>query len=424
LTAVPSALPPFGVDPFKEISPMRVSLVLAFFLASSLAAQQLPAPSELSGEPWFVKQHWVIGGEGDWDGMAFDNAAQRLYIAHGAAVQIVDVETGRLESHIDGFLNARAIALDETGEKGFISDSKADALWVFDRRTGEKTVRIGNLGNPRRLVYDASTQFLFVFGEKARMEIPERDIPGKDANGKPTTRIERGRPLPYTAAALIDTHDMSVIARFRLPGEVVAVYGDGQGTVWVGSSENSPFEDESVYRIDAAESAKRLQKPLSSRPWNAAEEAERRLAGSRIFFSSSCKDLAGIAFDARRQRLFVACGSRLLTIWNPLDWQLAATVKLDSAPGAMIFDPDRNLIFLGGSDGAVTVVRQHVTDSYYAVQQLPVPTAVRAMALNPQNGAVYLVANPEGFDLSKPFGIGTVRSVPIPESFQVLVLAN
>ena len=68
---------------------------LALCLAT-LFAQQPPQPTQLPGDVFTIKNTWFIGGAGPWDYLTMDPSTHRLFIAHGAQVQVVDVESGQL----------------------------------------------------------------------------------------------------------------------------------------------------------------------------------------------------------------------------------------------------------------------------------------------------------------------------------------
>jgi hypothetical protein len=73
--------------------------------------------------------------------------------------------------------------------------------------------------------------------------------------------------------------------------------------------------------------------------------------------------------------------------------------------------------------GSLTVIRQHVTDTYSVIQNLPTQQRARTLAVNPSSGEVYLVTDLRGVDLARTGGIGALKLVPAPGSFQVLVVA-
>jgi len=104
--------------------------------------------------------------------------------------------------------------------------------------------------------------------------------------------------------------------------------------------------------------------------------------------------------------------------------------ELTIGPGAdaMAYDASRGLIFTanGGGYGSVTIIRQHLTDSYAVIQNLPTLQQARTMAVDPSSGLVYLVTSLYGADLRNPpaNGIGTLKLNPVGGSFRVLVIGN
>ena len=61
--------------------------LLAYYLLASAAlpAQQIPAPTELFGQPFLIKKTRIVGGAGNWDYLTVDPAGRRLFIARGGA---------------------------------------------------------------------------------------------------------------------------------------------------------------------------------------------------------------------------------------------------------------------------------------------------------------------------------------------------
>jgi len=105
---------------------------------------------------------------------------------------------------------------------------------------------------------------------------------------------------------------------------------------------------------------------------------------------------------------------------------LIATLPIGSDVDAIGYDPGHSLIYAanGGAMGSLTIIRQHVTDSYSVIQTLPTRQRARTLAVNPDTGQVYLVTDLLGMDLSKPGSIGTLQTTPVNGSFQVLVVGN
>ena len=78
---------------------LLTALVLLLVSDGLTALAQTPQATELTDKPFFIKKTWTIGGEGNWDYMTMDPVALQLYIAHGSAVQVVDVNEGKLSAN-------------------------------------------------------------------------------------------------------------------------------------------------------------------------------------------------------------------------------------------------------------------------------------------------------------------------------------
>lgn len=104
---------------------MKRALAFCLSLCATLAAQRMPPPTDLAGHPFFIKKTWVIGGVGNWDYLTLDPIVRQLFIAHGPAVQVVDVETGLLSGTVTGFREAHSIVLDPDGAFGYVTDGPA-----------------------------------------------------------------------------------------------------------------------------------------------------------------------------------------------------------------------------------------------------------------------------------------------------------
>ncbi len=128
---------------------MKTILALTLFACAVLPAQETPAPTELPASPFVIKDTWFIGGAGNWDYLTMDSQSSRLFIAHGPVVQVVDTETGNLAGQITGLRFAHSIALDDSGEVGFVSDGPANQVAIFERRTFKIVARVTTGANPR-----------------------------------------------------------------------------------------------------------------------------------------------------------------------------------------------------------------------------------------------------------------------------------
>ena len=189
---------------------MKKLLSLCLLACLPLAAQQIPAPTELSGSPFFIKNTWIIGGTGNWDYLKMDPRAHQLFIAHGAQVQVVDVESGAVAGQISGLREAHGIALDESGEFGYISDGLAGQVKVFDRRTFKVVAAIPTGPSPRAIVFEPQSRLIFVIGGA-----PQARTPG--AQNARVARPVATRPTTSTIT-VIDAQTRRVLATILMPG--------------------------------------------------------------------------------------------------------------------------------------------------------------------------------------------------------------
>ena len=417
---------------------MRTAL-LFLFCCCGLAAQ-IPPPTGTPSQPFFIKQTWIIGGRGNWDYLTLDPAANRLYIAHGAEVQVVDTETGNLAGSVKGLVEAHSIALDPAGEFGYVSDGATDEVKVFDRSSFEVVASIPTARAPRAIALDPSTHLLVAIcgGERVSEPTPS---PGQHP-GRPATRSTASRSdqpeRPKSAISIIDVQARVQLAHVLVAGHLGFAESDASGRVYIAAEDHN-----AVVRLDLSSLAARLHPPASPASGAAAhsQPALQRFDWSDPSHSPAaapdlrydrlgpdCRYPRALTVDAKDSRVFVACSNLRLAVLDSDTGKTVATVPIGPGPDAVGFDPDRGLIFTanGGAQGSLTVIRQEVPDSYAVVQILPTRQQARTLAINPGNGQVYLVTVIQTAQVGSPplNGLGTLKLAPEDASFQVLVVGN
>jgi hypothetical protein len=434
------------------------SCVLACALASSGSAVAQQA-TELPSRPFQIKTAWPIGGTGPWDYLTMDASAQRLYIAHGHSVQVVDVSTGALAGEISGMVDAHEVALDDTGEFGYISDGSGGKIVVFDRRTLSTVATIENVPSPRALVYEPQTKLLFA----VRVDLVPTP---RDTSGPRTTTHITPRPAPPgqspanpnagSSIAVIDTQSRKIVAEILLPGVLGFAQTDTRGNLYVNSTDRNRIlviDAETVAGLIARQpgpaqptqasntptpttaagnSSKQASRPATAAAQNPATapfliEWDQRDRPYRSFsVNGSCAGPKALAVDNAHERLFAACDNQKLLVLNAETGESIASLPIGPGVEAIGYDANRNLIYSanGGADGTLTVISQSVTDSYAVVQTLPTRQRARTLAVNPESGQVYLVTDLLGVTLAQPTDSNVVHTNPVNGTFQVLVVGN
>jgi hypothetical protein len=423
---------------------MKRLLALCLLGCAALPAQQPPAATELPGSPFAIRKTWIIGGVGNWDYMTMDPAAQRLYIAHGAQVQVVDVETGQVAGVISGLREAHAIALDGTGQFGYVSDGPAGQVKVFDRRTLALVATILTGPAPRALVYEPQNRLLFAVcanPSEEKLTQPAGNQGRTPANA--STRVPASNAPPGTAAdeqikssiTVIDAETRQRLGVILMPGRLGFAEADGHGQVFFNIVSRNQ-----IARLDAQSIAALLGRPAAktaTTPTVAAQTVldwshESRLPSSAenrmslFAIGPDCRELTALAVDGAHTRLFAACGNMKMLVLNGGTGEQVTTLPIGPGTEAIGYDEGRGLIYTanGGAQGTLTIIRQDVTDTYSEIQNLATRQRARTLAVNPATGQVYLVTDLVGVKLDQPGSIGTLQTQSVKGSFQVLVIGN
>ena len=438
---------------------LAACLVWAFALHAQVAP--IPRADELGGRPFAIQKTWVIGGTGNWDYLTVDPAARQLFVTHQTRIQVIDIESGAVAGEVTGFSDAHAVVLDPNGEVGYASDGpngeagyasggRANAIQVFDRRTFQIETSIPLICAPRSMTLPAQQGILIAVCGSA--------VPAPPVESRPKSSIGRsrqGRAVPRFAGgdswiAVIDTDARAVLVYLLMVGDCHIAQPDRDGNVYVtiGPAQRDDkfsgiyggrVSNQSIARIDVSALVEDARTALAKRGYSAPSPdipaphwASDDDSGSRYvgFFAldSSCPSPQGLAVDSHNARLFVGCDTQAMLVMDSKRGQVLNTVTTGPGTDAIVYDESRGLIFTanGGGYGSVTIVRQHLNDSYAVIQDLPTMQQARTVTVDPSTGIVYLVTTLYGADLRNPplNGIGSLKLNPVDGSFRVLVVGN
>lgn len=424
---------------------MRRLLGAALLMCAMAAAQEAPIPtaSELPGRPFAIQHKWIIGGVGDWDYLTLDAAARQLFIAHGPTVQVVDVESGTVAGTVRGLHDAHQVVLDSSGGYGYVTDGPGDDVKVFDRGTFEIVASMSTGPQPRSLVLDPSSGLLLAICAGPSQTGPAGDeMPGRTSAGRGQARRALQRP-PHgslSTISVIDPQARKTLANLVFAGKLGFAEADGNGRVYVAVQDSNRVE-----RLDVAAIGNEIERERANSIAHkrAPAEADKPLnldwsgtgasqpPGDVLPYEMSvgdCQEPRGIALDSRNNRLFVACANQKMAVVDSQAGRTIASLTIGPGADAIAYDASRGLIFTanGGGYGSVSIIRQHVTDSYAVIQNLPTLAQARTLAVDPSNGAVYLVTTLYGAKIGAPpaQGIGTLKMGAVSGSFQVIVIGR
>jgi len=431
-------------------------LLSCFPVAAQVAP--IPTPTQLPGSPFAIRKNWIIGGTGSWDYLTVDPTAERLFIAHGRTVQVVDLASGSIAGQIGDFRNAHAIALDDTGQYGYISDGPADLIAVFDRITlaVEATIPIGC--SPRSIAFEHRSRLLFaVCGSNVANPETQPLVrrPSGIASRPPRTtgqppaagNDEDNNFAGISHVVAVDTDKNTAVADIAIPGDFRFAQADGAGHVYVTVAEAERMEFSNghtnrylipprIAKFDGPTVAAEVQRlrehqansnsPVSM-DWVGDDGRGERAGFSTVPLPSNCRRPQGLAVDSKDFRLFAACNDQQLLILNATDGHVIATLTTGPGDDVTGYDPERELIYSanGAGYGSLTIIQQDAnTDSYAVIQNLPTLARARTLAVDSSSGNVYLVTDYMGVDLTPRGGFAPIKTTPISGSFQVLVVGH
>ncbi len=336
------------------------------FFAAVLLCCLLTAAAPLTAQkPYHIVDRWKVGGEGGWDYLRADPGAHRLYLAHGARVDVLDTQTGKVVGSISGLQGTHGVALDCAGKFGYISDGRGNAVVVFDRATLATVATIPVGQNPDAILFEPETQTVWTFDGRSQ------------------------------EASVIDAATRKVIATIPLPGKPEFAVADGKGTIF------DNIEDKGeIVRLDAKTKKLTAEWPLAN-----------------------CESPSGLAFDIAGGRLFSVCDGKKMAVTDAKTGKQLATAEIGDGPDAARWDAAHKLAFASCGEGVLSVIDAGAP-GYPSIESLPTQRGARTMAYDPQADRIYTVTAEFGPRPAPTAENPRPRPPVIPGSFTVLVIGR
>ena len=325
----------------------------------ALSAGVLPAQ-----QPYSIVDEWKIGGAGGWDYLLADPSAHRLYVTHGARVDVVDTTTGKAVGAITGLKGTHGVALDPDGQFGYISDGGANALVIFDRKTLATVASVPTGTNPDGIAYEPTTHTVWTFNGRSQ------------------------------DATVVDTATRKAVATIKLPGKPEFPQADGEGNVFVN------IEDKNVIvRLSAASKTATATWPLDG-----------------------LESPSGMAFDKAHHVIFSVCDGKKMAVVDANSGKLLASPQIGDGPDAAGFSAGHTVAFSSNGEGSLTVV--DAANGYKTIETLPTRRGARTMAYDEQADRVYLVTAEFGPRPAATTENPRPRPAIVPDSFTILVVGR
>jgi DNA-binding beta-propeller fold protein YncE len=340
---------------------LMILLVLAFSAFGFAAAQ------EANPSGYHLLKKIVIGGTGGWDYLTLDAQSRLLYISHGNAFEVVNVDTGEKLDPITNLKGVHGAAIAADRGRGYISNGQGNSVTVFDLKTRQviEEISVAPAQNPDSILYDAFSGRVFTFN-------------GRTSN-----------------ATAIDAATDKVVGTVDIGGKPEFAQTDGKGIIFVNNEDKSEI---------VAFDAKTLE---VKKRWSIAPG----------------EGPSGLAIDLKNKRLFSVC-NKVMVVSDFENGKVVTTVPIGSGPDAVRYDPETGLVFSSNGDGTMTIVRQESADKYSVLDTIKTATRARTMELDLKMHNVFVVTaefNPAPAPTKEQ---PRPRPTAVPGSFQLLIFGK
>ncbi|MCU1329169.1 MAG: hypothetical protein JWN34_4539 [Bryobacterales bacterium] len=332
----------------------------AVLLATSLAVLAQGATT------YKVTARYPVPGDGGFDYITLDAAAHRIYASHQTQVDVVDAQSGKLVGTIPDTPGVHGAAVATPFKHGFTSNGGENKVTMFDSETLKVIKKIDVGKGPDGIYYEPASKRIFTNNH--------------------------------------GTHDVTAID--AASGDVVGtvkVDGDGEqaiiaknGNIYVNSEEANEVV---VFDPKTLQVVKRFPFTLAKTP-------------------------TGLAYDAKNNRLFVACRTEpMVIVMDATSGKTITSFPIAAGADWAEYDADAGLVFVSTSSGNLSIFHQKTPDVYEDAGAVMVQPGSRTMAFDHQTKKIYFPSveyemRPNADPAKQP------RRVIKPGTFNVLVLSK
>jgi YVTN family beta-propeller protein len=316
-----------------------------------------------NNKPFHVLKIFHIASGGGWDYITVGPGNNRLYVSHGTQVNILDKTTGDSLGVIENTTGVHGIAFDKSLNRGFTSNGRLNNVTVFDLETNAVITQIPTGQNPDAILYEPFIKKIIT------------------CNG-------RSKNL-----SIIDPVENKLTDSIDVGGKPETAVSDEAGRLYVNIEDKNEIVvvDLKAFKVEA-------HWPLAP-----AEEP------------------TGLAIDRETNRLFAACGNKLLAIINAKDGKLIKTLAIGDGCDGAGFDTVTKNIFTSNGEGTMSVYHEKTANDFEKVTTVTTKRGARTITVDQQTHWIYLpTADFEPADPANP----NARPKMKPGTFQVLVLGQ
>ena len=306
---------------------MFTALAVAALLGTGILS-----PAGAAAAPYRIVDR-IAGPHGSWDYVRVDPVRDRLLVAHGTALMLVDLSTGKVTANFAPGLRLHDALPINGGAEILVTNGGSNAVVFADASTGTIIARLPVGKGPDAAATDPKSGLVLVMNHA----------------GGTVSLVD---PVAHTLVATIDVGGKL---------EAAVVTPDGKAYV------NVEDRNETAV-IDLARRTVIARYPLAG-----------------------CDGPTGLAYDPRDNVLIAACDGSTV-IFAGRDGKILASLPTGAGADGVAFDAAQRLAFVpAGGDGTLAIVAVDGARSKI-VQTLKTQPSARTIAFDPRTGRIYLPA--------------------------------
>ena len=322
------------------------------------------APHLQNDSGYVQVQATTLGAPERWDYLQFDDAARRVYLAHGDRTDVVDADSGRIVGHVGPLDGAHGTAIVTDLHRGFADSGLSASLTVFDLDSLKTITRLPAGKDADAVAYDDFSRRVFVMnGDTGTISVFDA------ASLQPVATVTIGSKLEFAAS-------------------------DGRGALFVNLAAEG-----AVARIDSRTATVTARWPVAG-----------------------CVSPHGMAYDAATARIFTSCLNGQLKVLDAADGKVVATLPIGTGSDSVAIDAKRRLVFSANGSGTISIIALRGADRFDLLPPLRTPAGARTMAVDPATGRIFLASATADGRIPSTAPGGGARYRFAPGSLRLLML--
>jgi DNA-binding beta-propeller fold protein YncE len=350
---------------------MKTNFFLLVEVIALTAVGLLSASNCKADGPYHFIKEIPIGGDGGWDYLSLDSAAQRFYVSHASKIVVIDLAKDTVVGEITNTPGVHGIAIAPELGLGVTSNGRENKAGIVNLKTFQTLAKLDTAEGPDSMIYNSAQKEAYLFCGRAQV------------------------------ATVVDVKSQKVAATIPLGGRPEFAQADPEANRIYDNLENKS----EVAVIDG-----KTHTIVTNWPTAPGEGP------------------SGMAIDVAHHKIFLGCGgSKTMEMMDATSGKVLASVPIGDGVDANAFDPETQLAFASCGDGTTTIAKED-GDKLTVVQTLATHRGARTMALDPATHKIYLAAAEYAAATNSPATSTNQMAAPrrqrpqmIPGTFKILV---